>query len=1264
VKLKKLELYGFKSFAERTTFAFEDSLSALVGPNGSGKSNVVDAIKWVLGERSAQKLRGTEMTNVIFNGSASRKALNYAEVKLTIDNSDRWLPVDYEEVCIGRRVDRTGQSDFSLNGKPCRLKDVQQLLVDTGVGTSCYSLIEQGQIDRILRSNPKERRVIFEEAAGINRFLSQKREAERKLERVSANLARVSDILEEVQRQLRSVKYQAGRARTFKEQTERLLRLRLATSLHSYRELTQRQRDHAERIRETTGEKERLDGDHGAAESEVDSARASLQRAQTELAEARQRLTRIEGRLDALKRESELNLKRREELETQLHAVRQRQRALEQSAEALDAEIDTAEKQLDASRHTLEEKSERFEVAHRESQRARAEITQCRQAIEQKKSAVFDLFQRETQLGNQAEVVAAEKRTLLNRLERLENRATELDEHLERIEHERSRTHDHLEALNADQTAVSERAESLRQALTEARSRLAEISEAESGTKADLSAKMARQELIEDLEARAEGVGAGPRMLIERDLPGTVGLVAAVLDVPLKVAPAVEAVLGCRAQAVVFESAESAREAMAMLAGTSTAQAELIVLDRVSPPARVTPPDHVRTSARLADLVDCSEAAPPLAELLLGNAFLVEDAEDAHQALHQGLPDGCCLVTPAGELYRADGIWSAGRPEAASIISRRSELAQLRSDAETIRQRLEELARAKQNAQGRADELETERAVLSRQAEDLKRSMADVRSHLSLLGSRADENREQRGLSEVEQKTVRGDVDETDRRASQLRDEAARARHDRTQAEEAAQAEQQRLCTLQENEQELAERASTLGAELAAAREQRRSADALLSRLRTERQTRETELSALRDEQSAGERARVDAEHAVESAQQERQALTAEAVRLRESFDTRTAVVAQSQAEIDRLVERTRQLAQQRRAVDENLHSLRLAASETDVKLQDMLDRMAEDCGVHVARLELDPGLWREEPLFTAKEITEFCPSEPEAAPAEPVAAWYRALQSPPEAETEEREEGPERVDLEDAVALRNAVLRLADNPETDWDALRREAAQLKAKVDRIGNVNVDAIREQESLETRLQFLTDQKEDLERARRHEREIIRELSRKSRERFRETFEQIRQSFQALFRKLFGGGTADLLLLEEEDQDILEAGVELNARPPGKQTGSITLLSGGERALTTVALLFALFQAKPSPFCLLDEVDAPLDDANVERFLMLVTEFARDTQFVVITHNKQTMSMSQVLYGLTMTDGVSQKLSVRFEDVDQQVAESSAPRAKAG
>ncbi|NLW51570.1 MAG: chromosome segregation protein SMC [Candidatus Brocadiaceae bacterium] len=1261
MRLKKLELYGFKSFADRTVFDFEDGLSALVGPNGSGKSNVVDAIKWVLGERSAQKLRGAEMVNLIFNGSESRKPLGFAEVKLTIDNSDGALPVDYEEVCIGRRVDRTGQCDYYLNGRVCRLKDVRALLMDTGVGTTAYAVIEQGQIDRILRANPKERRQVFEEAAGINRFLQQRREAERKLERVGQNLARVTDIIEEVQRQLRSVKYQAARARTFKRHAERLQRLRLAEALHSVRSLEADRTEFGSRIRSASAERDALAQQAGEAEGRLEAARTSLQGLQDELADARQHRARVDARLDGLTRECELALKRDEELQNRNRELDQRHQDLRRRAEALDAEREAARESLAEVTEDLERNAAAFRAGQSRIEDARAERREAAHAIESAKAQVFELFQRESNLRNQIEVLSAEKRALQSRLLRIESRREELGGQIAQAEEERSRTHDRAEALHARRAELEARVAALRARIAGLDTRIAELAAQQTETRAELSGRAGRRDVLQDLEDRAEGVHAGVRRLLDARLPGTVGILADLVQVPLEWAGAVEAALGDRSQAVLFEAASQAREALRLLSQNGAGQAELIVLEHLAEPARADLGAPSGVEARLVDVVRCDERAAGAVRALLLNTFVVRDADAASALLQAGLPSGVQLVTRAGERFGSGGLWSGGTPETPSLITRRSELAALDAEIAQLNAVLERLAAERDECQARRQEWTQERDDAAAELEAIGRETGEVNARLQAVETRVRELREELRIGRSEETGLRQDVADLDAQTAELQARSAAAAEERAQAQTRVEAAQDDAHRLDERERALTAELNELGSEVARNREQQRSVQSLIARLEADEMRLHNEVEAVAGEQEADVRRLREAREALQAAHAEQEQLRAQQEELLTRIEARAAAVQAAQEQIGLLAEQAREHGRRRQQVEEALHSLHISESETNIKLETLQRRTEEEAGVRLHALAGDPESWREAPPFTNKLIREHQADLPEQPSAATVAAWYRETERADE--EPEQDEAPEIVALEEALALRAAVLEMADDAATDWPQVRAEAARLKATVDRIGNVNVAAIREQEELEIRAQFLSDQKDDLEKARRHEREIIRQLNAKSRERFREVFEQVRQNFQALFRKLFGGGTADLIL-EQQEEDVLEAGIEMLAKPPGKETNSITLLSGGERALTTVALLFAMFQAKPSPFCLLDELDAPLDDSNVERFLMMLEDFRQNTQFVIITHNKLSMSVAQVLYGLTMTDGVSKQISVKFTEVDHHLDVGERQRAKAG
>ena len=870
MKLKKLELFGFKSFAERTVFEFEDSLSALVGPNGSGKSNVVDAIKWVLGERSAQKLRGSEMASLIFNGSANHKPVNYAEVKLSIDNSDGWLQVDYEEVCIQRRIDRTGQSGYFINGNPCRLKDIRALLMDTGMGASAYSFIEQGQIDQLLRASASERRLVFEEAAGINRFLEQTREAERKLERVGANLARVTDILGEVERQLRSVKYQAARARTFKRQADRLQRLRLAQGLHGFRTYTAERAALAARIETASAECARLGETAAAVEADLETARAELGSIQAGLSESRQELAHAEARIEGLGRETEMNRRRLAELGHQIDQISQRRSALEQGLVGIRQEMEQASAELERGAAELARMAECFDSGQHRAEDVRRRRREAQENAEALKARVFDLFQQESRLGNQIEVIAAEKRTLAARAERIGARSARLGEQLSEVDGGRAATRTQLEGCQTRQAGLQTELARVREATAEAERELEALAADEGETRAQLGRRVGRRDTLRDLESRAEGVGTGARRLIEADLPGKVGMVAALIDVPLDAAPAVEAALGDRAQAVVFGTAEGARQALALLAGEKSGRADVIALDRVSAP----PPVQMGAGCRpMAELVRAEDGVAPAVEMLLANTFLADDAASAAALLDAGLPPGARLVTPEGQSYCGDGLWSGGTPQTPSLISRRSELAELDVQVTELERRLSELAERKRVCTARRSQLLTEGGDLSAELEGVARSAGQMRSQLQASDRRAEELQEELDLVSAEAQAVGGEVEELDARGERLAGELERARSERAEAQCAAEAEAEGLRALQDEEQTVAREVGELGSDLARTRERHGHLKSLLERLQVERARREAEFAGMQDERETNARLRAEAQAAIGAAEAEAKAL-------------------------------------------------------------------------------------------------------------------------------------------------------------------------------------------------------------------------------------------------------------------------------------------------------------------------------------------------------------------------------------------------------
>jgi len=1267
MRLKKLELVGFKSFAEKVAFEFEQDVTALVGPNGAGKSNVIDAVRWVLGEQSAHNLRSREMADVIFHGNKSHAPLGYAEVTLSIDNKSRLLPVEYDELSIRRRVYRSGEGEYFINKHACRLKDIRALLMDTGMGVGYYNIIEQGQVDLLLQASAKERRAVFEEAAGINRYLQQKREAERKLEHVKTNLERLADILEEVQRQLRSVKYQAAKARRYRRLSQQLEGLRLAHGLHVYQDLVKEGIKAGKSLKELQESKLAVEERYGQVSKELSETQKALEGLREDLMRAGECLTQIRARQEGISQHIALNTKRMAELEAQNEELLARNEQLMLKLANLQEELKGVRNRLAESEEKLESKTRLTQTKQEGLRRGKAECEHIQRSLEEQKADVFDLMQQESQLQNQTAVLESEKRTLQNRRSRLSEQRQNLQQGLSQAQKEAGDADANLRSMESRVEAVKCQIETLDRELARASAELERVASEKTEAKAELSALCSRKQLLEDLQARGEGIGRGVRALLDAasggHIKGCIGLIADLVSVEIEYAAAVEAALGESVQAVLFKTTEQAREALNFVQREGTGRAHLLPLDRLRLAHRPEALQRPGMIGPLSELVGCPAEIRAAVDHLLGNSVLVEDAGCACSLLEDGLPEAMRLVTPAGECFEVAGAWTAGRPGKESLISRKSELRQLNSDLPALQERIETLTALKNRCRGRIEELASQRSALSEEKEQASLEESELRGQLRILENRRHGLKEEIKLNQAEQAAMARDIEEADRRLRRLNQQIAELQAQRHQRESAVAHLQNQLSERNEQNRILLAELSALASEQARLQEQRNSLAALGRRVEEESARSRTELEQLQHQLTACRNRHREAAAAIESARAEKQSLSNEKDRVEEKIRTQSAHCTTVKEQIARLEDRSAQVSQQREELEGKLQECRLRENETRLKIENLTERIRDDYGVNLCALELEPDQWRTTPLFCNRRIKEFSEDKEQRAS---VARWYQEAQQEGNAEPAEAQS----LTLEEATQYRDSILALAGEASTDWAEVKKQADVLKKKLDSMGSVNLEAIRQQDELEIRERFLSDQIQDLERARRHEQEIIRELNKKSRERFRETFESVRQSFQELFRKLFGGGMADLVL-DGESEDILDASIEIVARPPGKETRFISLLSGGEKALTTVALLFAIFKARPSPFCLLDEVDATLDENNVGRFVALLKEFLPTTQFVIVTHNKLTMSIAEVLYGITLEElGMSKKISVRFEDVDNSLkamsreTKAAKRRARAG
>jgi chromosome segregation protein len=1256
--LKRLELVGFKSFADKTQFDFPPGITAVVGPNGSGKSNIVDAVRWTLGEQSAKSLRGGEMADVIFNGSTSRRSLGLAEVTLTFDNVRRTLATDADEVAITRRVYRDGEGEYLINHEPTRLRDIKELLLGSGAGADAYCIIEQGKVDVLLQASTRDRRTIFEEAAGTSRFKAKKTETLRKLERVDQNLERVKDIIEEVEKQLRSVKLQAAKAQRYQEYHSRLRELRIALGLREFHELTGRLEaetgvlaglkagleeraarveaweDEARRREEALA---RLDDEVHAQEAALADARQRIAAAETtigheralsadletEFAATGSRLAELAGRVDALAAEAARAAAERAEAEGEGNARRGQSQALEGDLAATAARLADLQAQIESG------KAEHLERM-RQAARLHNDAVACQARLD-------NLRAERDRLRHKTELAAGHLATLDLELQEL----TEADQVLQ------------ARLLGARGELTERRHD---------RERLVRVGEETSQALADLRARrsglVSRIEVLEGLERSYEGLGTGVRELIaaleeERaaaapDGPWrcVLGLAADLLTVRREFAPLIDLALGERAQQFLVREPQLLADALRRRAQpfsgrvsfrpVATAGAED---DGPEGAARDLPAEvaaHPGVVALASELVSCQHPGlDGLPSQLLGKTLVVHNLDAARSLASR--PGGYRFVTLQGELLEADGTLTVGTHHAeGGLLSRKSERRELgeqvtalggqiagaEAEVAALRERVADLDRLLGSAQ---EEIE----VLAEQAADLRSRIGQRRQRHEGLHEEVALNRGEIGRVEADIDRLAADWDEA-RRGAEAADRDVLDLQDRLDAadrevRDCGQERQRRQQELTAVKVELAKAEERM----AGSRARHRQAEADLEQRRREHAQGEERLAAGHARLEESRRSIARASDELARSQEDRRAAEGRVARLNEDRDRQR----RQRHELD---EQAQAVRAEWRAIQEEAHARELAANDVRHRRDALADRLREDYHVELGDLYRD---------FTTK------------------------AQRP-------RSDGGEHTAANGAVEIgtKSADSSMCLGAESlDPAAAGEEIAELCRKLSRLGSVNLEALQELAELEGRAQTLRTQFDDLTAAKRSLEEIIATINQDSRRLFTETFNAVRTHFQELFRKLFGGGMADVIL--EDESDVLESGIEVIARPPGKELRSISLMSGGEKTLTAVALLLAIFRSKPSPFCILDEVDAALDEANIGRFTAVLHDFLDRSQFIIVTHSKKTMAVADVLYGVTMQEsGVSKRVAVRFEDWPEDgrpsngqaagAAENGAPATLAG
>jgi len=1205
--LKRLEAFGFKSFADKVIFDFEPGVTCFVGPNGCGKSNVVDAVKWVLGEQSAKSLRGGEMLDVIFNGSGSRKPLNVAEVTLTFDNASGKLPLGSPEVSVTRRLFRSGESEYLINKALCRLRDVRELFWDTGVGTSSYSVIEQGRIAALLEANSKDRRVLFEEAAGIHKYKERKKIALRKLERVEQNLARLNDLLGEVERNLKTVTRQAERARKAKDISDTLRKTKLDILLHeafiseaTLREVVASLDMASERVSSLSGEIAKAQLATADTQSRMGELDVQLGNAQRELSEARGRLQRLEAEIESERRSID-------ELTTEAERAKAESQLAGDRAAAIAQERERVE--LDASRaqDNLKERSEQAAALSQcvsAEQETRENLVRL---LESARRAAIDALGRRSNLQDTLVRAEAELKSLEYRVRKSHAQMTKAEDQLRFAQAESEEVRGRIREVTQRRETLETEQSGLRTLQSRTEEDIDRVSRNTQDVQRELESRRSRLTALEGLRESGEGLSPGARAVlthlrVDLGLTNDIhGLVADCLGVDPRLEHAIEAALGSHIETIVVDSARAAQVLSGRLAEQELGRATFLPLDRaeavVFSKAMSVRLDRSVLKAPgclgcAADLISCDERYRPIAQALLGDVLIFDSTQAASESFETDKgSSGWNRVSLSGEVFESSGCLSGGRykPQRLGLIGRKNEIARLHVQMDELQLRIQALAERNAFLEKRAQKMARDEERLRIDISALSHTQTELKSMLAAIEREESRSAEEKDLAVREIHEL-----EAERTAH-----VERVLEMRGQLEICKTAEAESSAVMQGHEASLAEREATL------------------TSMRQQLADIERECATWRERFNALDR--------------EGQSLSAQFAERRDESERERM---RGEALQDRCALAVATLSEKDRARHEVSDLLAIYEMQTTGLMEQK----------EASRLEFEKARGREREIATELEKGR---EELSFVRDKEVNVRVRLEGKLEQARSEFQ------IDAMSELTLRGGP---PDVPAEALEAVRN----LEEKLAKLGPVNMYALEEQQELDKRFGFLKVQFEDLESARASLRDVIARINRRSRSLFQDTFDAVKVHFNEIFRKLFGGGKADLVL--EEGEDILEAGIEIVARPPGKEPRSVMLLSGGEKTMTMIALLFAIFRSRPAPFCILDEVDAPLDEANVDRFNVIVREFMDQSQFVVITHNKKTMSYADVLYGITMPEpGVSKRIAIKFDEIEKHLPMDEIDRA---
>lgn len=1179
--LKSIEIHGFKSFANKIVLQFHNGITGIVGPNGSGKSNVADAVRWVLGEQRIKQLRGASMQDVIFSGTELRKPLGYAYVAITLDNSDHQLAIEYDEVTVARRIYRSGESEYLLNGTPCRLKDVNELFYDTGIGKEGYSIIGQGQIDKILSGKPEERRELFDEAAGIVKFKRRKAAAQKKLEDEKQNLVRVNDILSELEKQIGPLEKQSEVAKVYLKKKDELKTLDVNMFLLENKRLQEQLQSVDEKyeiasadLNSTSEKYEKIKEEYEQIEGQIALLDETIEKSRTSLTDTSVLRGKLEGEINVLKE--------------QIHFAKSNEEHLKQRKEAVRKEID--EKNKDKGDILEDKKIIDEQVAQIESTRNEArekllavqnKIEELNNNIESGKNTIIEALNKratiKSKLGRydtMTEQVNIRKAELTSRLLRMKSDEAQQEAAMQKLNEEFEKINEEIRALNDAQTSKEEK-------LTLLRDELAEKDKLLRDTQVSYHQEKSKLEALSNLTERYEGYGGSVKKVMEcKDREkGIIGVVADIIKVDKKYETAIETALGGNIQNIVTDDEETAKRMIAFLKQNKGGRATFLPLTSITNPQEFKNPEALKEKGVIGmadELVHAPDKYSNVAKAMLGRIMVVDNVDNAVKIARK-FDYGIRMVTIEGELLVPGGAISGGAfKNNSNLLGRRREM----------------------------EELEAKVKKYLKQIDTLLQEIEDTKAERNKLRLSLEEDKAALQKKFIEQNTARLNV--------------IKAKERKEEASEGS-------LELKAEEREIENQIQEIKLSKEEIHKELEESEALEKQIEIQIKEFQAQLEEKRTEESE------------ESAHVGTLDLEVEKMLQQQGFHQQN--VDRINGEIDRFAEELSEIedglvksSEDIKNKENNIAEIRQTIEASHTTQSDTEKQMQEDIA---KKEELSA---RQKNFFKDREEM----SERMTALDKEV---YRL-----NAQKEKFKETLEsqinymwdeyEITLSDAASLRNEAMN-------DLTAMKKEIASLKEQIKKLGDVNVNAIEDFKNLMERYNFLKGQHDDLVEAEKTLEGIIEELDTAMRKQFQEKFGEISREFDKVFKEMFGGGKGTLELME--DEDILEAGIRIIAQPPGKKLQNMMQLSGGEKALTAIALLFAIQNLKPSPFCLLDEIEAALDESNVSRFAKYLHKLTKHTQFIVITHRRGTMEQVDRLYGITMQEkGVSTLVSVNLID----------------